>query len=42
MIVDPWGKVISSATNKRGIIYASVDITLVKNQEKNSVNDFFF
>lgn len=30
MIVDPWGKVISSATNKKGIIYASVDRTLVK------------
>lgn len=30
MIVDPWGKVISSATYKRGIIYASVDRNLVK------------
>ena len=41
MIVDPWGKVISSATNKKGIIYASVDRTLVKKSRKNSVNDFF-
>ena len=35
MIVDPWGKVISSATNRKGIIYASVDPTLVqKSREK--------
>ena len=35
MIVDPWGKVISSATNRKGIIYAKVDPTLVrKSREK--------
>ncbi len=43
MIVDPWGKVISSATNKRGIIYASVDITLVKKSREKipSMTSFF-
>jgi predicted amidohydrolase len=35
MIVDPWGKVISSATGRKGIIYAKVDPTLVrKSREK--------
>ena len=35
MIVDPWGKVISSATDRKGIIYAKVDPTLVrKSREK--------
>ena len=43
MIVDPWGKVISSATNKRGIIYASVDKTLVKKSREKipSMTSFF-
>ena len=30
MIVDPWGKIISSANEKKGIIYARVDKSLVK------------
>lgn len=35
MIVDPWGKVISSATDRKGIIYAKIDPTLVrKSREK--------
>ena len=42
MIVDPWGKVISSATNKKEIIYASVDPTLVKKSRERIPSMNFF
>lgn len=42
MIVDPWGKVISSATNKKGIIYGSVEPTLVKKSRERIPSMTFF
>ena len=34
LIIDPWGKIIKDGGNKRGIITASIDISLVKKYRK--------
>ena len=34
LIIDPWGKIIKDCGNKRGIITASIDISLVKKYRK--------